>query len=240
MRDKTQRAILCANFFLRRHDQPASAALQNFSATESILKSSKPRPALDFPARCQRSAAESNANGAGDGAIRHQPIRRRRENPRAHIMSTGSWAIFMEAVSVVGREEEPIGSKRVTVHLAEIIGDLAGAGVGVLELQNRLLHFAGGQAHLDGAAVVGRGELFGVRARMSSEGVLRGASGRVLPADVKVHGEIAVVADVGITSRTGCDGGVCGDGVAAVRYGWSVGCGRGVHNPGWAGWDGGG
>ena len=152
-------------------------------------------------------------------------------------MSTGSRALFMKAVSVVGREEESVGSEGVTIHLAEIIGDLAGAGVGVLELQNGFLHFAGGQANLDGAAVVGCGELFGVRARMGSEGVLRGASGRVLPADVKVHGEIAVVADVGITSRTGCDVGVCGDGVAAVRYGWSVGRGGGVHNPGWAGWD---
>ena len=146
----------------------------------------------------------------------------------------------MEAVSVVGREEESIGSKGVTIHLAEIISDLARAGIGVLELQNRLLHFARGQAHLDGAAIVGCGEGLGVRARMGREGVLRGASGRLLPADVEVHGEIAVVADVGVASRIGWDVGVCGDGVAAVRYGWGVGCCGGVHDPGLAGWDSGG
>ena len=138
----------------------------------------------------------------------------------------------MEAVSVVGREEESIRFKGITIHLAEIISDLAGAGIGVLELQNGLLHFAGGQAHLDGAAVVGRGEGLRVRARMGGEGVLRGASGRLLPTHVEVHGETAVVADVGITSRIGWDVGVCGDGVAAVRYGWGVGCGGGVHDKG--------
>ena len=146
----------------------------------------------------------------------------------------------MEAVSVVGREEESIGSKGVTIHLAEIVSDLAGAGIGVLELQNRLLHFAGDQAHLDGAAVAGRREGFRVRASMGGEGVLRGASGRLLPADVEVHGEIAVVADVGVASRTRWDVGICGDGVAAVRYGWGVGCCGGVHDIGWAGWDSGG
>ena len=146
----------------------------------------------------------------------------------------------MEAVVVVGREEESIRSERVTIHLAEIISDLTGASIGVLELQNGLLHFAGGRAHLDGAAVVRRGEGLRVRARMGDEGVLRRTSGRVLPADVEVHGEIAVVADVGVASRTGCDVGVCGDGVAAVRYGGGVGCGGGVHDIGLAGWDSGG
>ena len=66
-------------------------------------------------------------------------------------MSTGRRAIFMEAIAIVGREEESIGSKGVAIHLAKIIGDLAGAGISVLELQNGLLHLAGGQAHLDGA-----------------------------------------------------------------------------------------
>ena len=155
-------------------------------------------------------------------------------------MSTGSRALFMEAVAVVGREEESVGSKRVTIYLAKIISDLARAGIGVLELQNGLLHFAGGRSHLDGAAVIGRGEGLRVRARMGDEGLLRGATGRVLPADVEVHGEIAVVADVGVASRTGCNAGVCGDGVAAVRYGWGIGCGGGVHDIGWAGWDSGG
>ena len=149
-------------------------------------------------------------------------------------MRTGSRALFMEAVAVVGREEESTRAKGVTIHLAEIIGDLTGAGIGVLELQDGLLHFAGGRAHLDGAAVVGRGEGLGIRARMGGKGILRGARCRVLPADVEVHGEIAVVADVGITSRTGCYVGVCSDGVAAIRYGWGVSCGGGVHNPGWA------
>lgn len=196
--------------------------------------------ALDFPARCQRSTTESNTNGAGNGTIRHQPIRRGRENPRAHIMSTGSRALFMEAVAVVGREEESIGSKRVTIHLAEIISDLTGASIGVFELQNGLLHFAGGQTHFDGAAVLGRGKGLRVRACMGGEGVFRGASRRVLPADVEVHVETAVVTDVGVARRTGCDIGVCGDGVAAVRYGGGVGCGGGVHDIGLAGWDSGG
>ena len=155
-------------------------------------------------------------------------------------MSAGSRALLMEAVAVIGREEEPIRAKGVTIHLAEIIGDLAGAGVGVLKLQNGLLHFAGGRAHLDGAAVVGRGEGLRVRARVGGEGVLRGTRWRVLPAGVEVHGEIAVVADVGIASRTGCYVGVCCDGVAAIRDGWGVSCGGGVHDPGWTGWDGGG
>ena len=160
-------------------------------------------------------------------------------------MSTGRRALFLEAVVVVGREEESIGSKGVTIHLTEIISDLTGAGfggadIGVLQLQNGLQHFAGGLAHLDGAAVVDRGEGLRVHARIGGEGVLRGANGRVLPADVEVHVETAVVADVDVASRTGWNVGVCGDGVAAIRYGGGVGCGGGVHDVGWAGWDSGG
>ena len=155
-------------------------------------------------------------------------------------MGSGSRAFFMEAVVVVGREEESIRAERVAVDLTEIVSDLSGARVGVLELQDGLVDFAGGRAHLDGAAVVGRGEGLGIRARFGRKGILHGADGRVLPANVEVHGEAAVVANVGVTSRTGCYVGVCGDGVAAVWYGGGISGGGRVHNPGWAGWDRGG
>lgn len=143
----------------------------------------------------------------------------------------------MEAVGVVGREKEPIRAERVAVDLTEIVGHLAGPRVGILELQDGLLNFAGGRAHLDGAAVVGRGEGLGIRARLGGEGIFWGASWGVLPANVEVHGEVAVVANVGVTSRTSYLVEVCGDGIAAVWYGWGVRGSGWVLNVGLAGWN---
>lgn len=155
-------------------------------------------------------------------------------------MGARSRALLMEAGVVVGREEESIRAEGVAIDLTEIVSDLTGASVSVLKLQDGLGHFAGGCAHLDGAAVIGRGEDLGIRARLGGKGVLWGAGGRVLPTHVEIHGKIAVVANVGVTSRTGCYVGVCGDRIAAVWYGRGVSGGGGVHNPGLAGWDGGG
>lgn len=152
-------------------------------------------------------------------------------------MGSGSRAFFMEAGVIVGREEEPIWAEGVAIDLAEIVGDLSGASIGVLKLQDRLGDFAGGRAHLDGAAVVGRGEGLGIGARFGGKRILWGTDCRVLPANVEVYREVAVIANIGVTSRTSCYVGVCGDGVAAVWYGWGISGGGRVHNPGWAGWD---
>ena len=81
-------------------------------------------------------------------------IRRGGENTRAR--RTRRRAMALETTRIGARKRKPIGIKRIPIDLAKIIADLAGARVGVLELQNRLRDLARHRAHLDRAAVVGR------------------------------------------------------------------------------------
>ncbi len=145
------------------------------------------------------------------------------------------------------RQREPLGPKRVPVHLAHVIADLTGARVGVFELQDRLADFPVLGAYLQRAPVVGGEVGFAVGACAGGEGVDGAAGGDpavvfALTADVQVDGEAAVVADVG--GADGAGGGVdVGDGRSAGDegcvgdigvYGGSrrVGLGTGV---GWKG-----
>lgn len=132
----------------------------------------------------------------------------------------------LEAARIGARKRKPIRTKRVPIDLAKIIADLAGARVGVLELQNRLRNLARHRAHLDGAAVVGGEVGLGVGARAGGELLDGAAVGHAavvfaLAADVEVDGEGAVIAHVRLALCAG--GGVdCVTGVPPVTMGAAV------------------
>lgn len=131
------------------------------------------------------------------------------------------------------REGETIRTKRIAVHLADIVAHLSGAGIGVLELQDRLRDFPVLRAHLDGAPVVDGEVGLLVGACVGGEDVDGTAGGDAaivftLAADVEIDGEAAVVADVGGAGHSSCGidgghGGTAGDegGVGhGVIWGW--------------------
>lgn len=62
-----------------------------------------------------------------------------------------SGTLLLETGGIVRGQGEAIRPERIPIHLTEIIGDLTVAFIGVLELQNRLVHFYGGSAYLDRA-----------------------------------------------------------------------------------------
>ncbi len=117
------------------------------------------------------------------------------------------------------RQREPLGPKRVPVHLAHVVADLTGARVGVFELQDRLADLAVLGADLERAPVVDGEVGFAVGSCAGGESVDGAAGGDsavvfALTADVKIDGEAAIVADVGGADGTG--GGVdVGDGRSA-------------------------
>ena len=151
----------------------------------------------------------------------------------------------LEAARIGARKRKPIRTKRVPIDLAKIIADLAGARVGVLELQNRLRNLARHRAHLDGAAVVGGEVGLGVGARAGGELLDGAAVGHAavvfaLAADVEVDGEGAVVAHVRLALCAGGgvdlrDGGSAGD-----DGGGGHGCSASIigRRGGGEGWDG--
>ena len=155
--------------------------------------------------------AERDTDVISNRAVMRSPIRRIREDARARRRRRR--APRVETRMVGRRQREPLGPKRVAVHLAHVIADLTGARVGVLELQDRLADLAVLGAHLEGAPVVDGEVGFAVGACAGGEGVDGAAGGAsavvfALAADVKVNGEAAVVADVG--GADGAGGGVDG------------------------------
>ncbi len=114
----------------------------------------------------------------------------------------------LEATRIRARKRESVRTEWIPVDLAEVIADLAGASVRILELQNRLLDLSGHLAYLDGAAVVG-GEIgLLVGAGVGFEFVDGAAGGDTsvvfaLAADVDVDGERAGIAHVCLTFSTG-------------------------------------
>lgn len=186
------------------------------------------------------SSTETNTNGVSNRAILHLPVSSGSEHPRTDSIGGGRRAVRREALVAAGGEVESIRAEGVAIDLTEVVIDQAGAIIGVLKLQDGLGHFAGGRAHFDGAAVVGRGEFFGISARFGREGILWGADCWVLPTDVEVHVEVAVVADIGVAGRSRYDVAVYHDRCAGEWYGGGVSGGGGVDNPGRAGWDRGG
>ena len=124
------------------------------------------------------------------------------------------------------RQREAVGTERVPVDLAQVEVDQVRRG-GVLELQDRLVDFAGDGADLDGDAVV-----FGaIRGRVGAAvgtHVDDGAAG-TLVANVEVDFEATAVEDRG--GSAGCVGVhiVCfGPANGEGRNGWSGGHGGGA------------
>lgn len=124
---------------------------------------------------------------------------RRSEDERTHISSTRGGTLPLEAGAIVGGQSEAIRPKGVAVHFTEIVCDLTGARVGVLELQDRLVHFSRGSAYLDGATTSAWVLVILLKeAAVGAESGFTSAGRRGLAAGVDVHGEAAVVAHGGL------------------------------------------
>lgn len=106
--------------------------------------------------------------------------------------------MLLWALSAGRGQRKPFAGKRVAVHVADVVGDPPIVGVGVLKLQDGLLHLPGSTTDLDRPAVVDGRVRFRERPCVGGDFALRRAGGRVLATDIKIHGEVAVIADIGL------------------------------------------
>ena len=152
----------------------------------------------------------------------------------------GRSANGLEAARIVADEHEAVRTKGISIDLAEVIADLPGARIRVLELEDRFLDHPRHFADLDGTAIVDEGIGLLVRPGVSWECVNIAAGGDAiifaLAAGVDVDGEGAVVAHVRLAGSSG-EGVDEGDGRATGDDGGGGHGGRWVDVVGW-GWSG--
>ncbi len=99
------------------------------------------------PSNLHNLSAKSDTNAITNWAVMRNTISRVSE----HTGTRGSrWsAMALEATRIRARKRESVRTEWIPIDLAEVIADLAGASVRILELQNRLLDLSGHLAYLD-------------------------------------------------------------------------------------------